>query len=282
MIPLAPCLGERPVRQTQRDGNRAELRGGVDVNKTVLPHDEARQPRRADVLLRAGKDDGVLGEMRDRAGHERGRVVADEREEAAALAREAREGEGRLGGGVRRELDAVDRLIFAVVDERGSGGEGVLAVRRHVVEGDAVLGVPAGIERDVHAGAAREASGLVEGLFAPRAREDVVQDAVVVGELRIEQPVAREEVQHDGGELRGPAALGEEDGVRRGDVQLGPDERLDVGEERDEFFGTVRELGDADARVVEIEQSLRGLLEHGLGKGRGSCSKVDRPRGCHR
>ena len=150
-------------------------------------------------------------------------MVADEGEEATALAREAVEREGRLRGEVRGELDAVDRLVFAVVDESGRGREGELAVGRDVVEGHAVLGVLASVERDVHTGAAAETSGLVVGLFAPRARENVVQNALIIGEVRIEEPVAREEVEHDGGELGGPAALGEKDGVRRGDVQLGPD-----------------------------------------------------------
>ena len=160
------ALGERSIRETQRNGRRSELRRRVDVDETVLPHDEDRQPGGAHVLLRAGKDDRVLAEMWDRAGHERGRVVADEREQASAFAREARKGEGRLRGGVGRELDAVDRLVLAVVYERGRGGECVLAVRRHVVEGDAVLGVLACVEHDVRAGAP-EARGLVEGLLAP-------------------------------------------------------------------------------------------------------------------
>ena len=63
----ALALRERPVRQTERDGNRAELRGRVNVDETVLPHDEDRETRGTDVLLRAGIDDGVLAEMRDRA-----------------------------------------------------------------------------------------------------------------------------------------------------------------------------------------------------------------------
>ena len=180
------ALRERLVGQTERHGRRAELRGRVDVDEAVVSHDEDRDARRAQVFLRARKDDRVLSEMRDRAGHERGRVVADEREQPAALAREAREREGGLRGGVRRELHAVDRLVLAVVDERGRGGEGILAVRRHVVERHAVFGVPAGVERDVRNGAACEALGLLIGLFAPGAGEDVVHDALVVGELWVQ------------------------------------------------------------------------------------------------
>ena len=177
---------QRPVRQAQRNGDRPELRRCVDVDETVLPHDENRQPRRTEVLLRASKDYGVFAEMGNRARHERGRVVADEREEAAALAGQAPEGEGRLGGGVWGELDAIDGLVVTVVDEGGRGREGELAVRRHVVEGHAVFGVPAGVDRDVHAGATAEASGLLVRLFAPRARDGVVHDALVVGDVRIE------------------------------------------------------------------------------------------------
>ena len=181
----ALALRERLVGQTQRNGNCTECCCGVDVDEAVLSYDEDRQPRGTDVLLRAGKYDGVLAEMGDRAGHERGRVVADEREEAAR-ARQEVEGKGRLRGGVRRELDAVDRLVLAVVDERWRGREGVLAVWRNVVEGHTILGVLASIERDVHAGATGKAPSLVVCLFAPRAGEDVVHDALVVGEVWIE------------------------------------------------------------------------------------------------
>ena len=248
----ALALRERRVGQTQRDGYRAELRRGVDVDEAVLPHDEDRQAGGADVLLRAGKDDGMFAEMRDRPRHERRRVVANEREEAAALARQEREGEGRRRGGIGRELDAVDGLVLAVIDERGGAREPVLAVERYVVVGDVVLRVPARVDRDLCVGAA-ETSGFVVRLFAPRAGEDVVHVALIVREIRIEQPMAREEVQHDGGELGGPTALGEEDGVGRRDLQLGPDERFGVGEKRDEFLGAMGKLGDADARIVEVE-----------------------------
>ena len=87
--------------------------------------------------------------------------------------------------------------------------------------------------------------------------------------------MAREEVQHDGRELCGPAALREENGVRRGNVQLGPNERLDVGEKRNELLGAMRNLGDPDARLVKIEQPFGGFLEHRLGKGRGARAKVN-------
>ena len=234
----ALALRERRVGQTQRNGYRAELRRRVDVDETVLPHDEDRQAGGADVLLRAGKDDGMVAKMRDRPRHERRRVVANEGEEAAALARQERKGKGRLRGGVGRELDAVDRLVLAVVDERGRAREPVLAVERYVVEGDVVLRVPACVDGDLCAGAA-EAFGLVVGLFAPRAGEDVVHVALIVRELRVEQPMAREEVQDDGGELGGPTALGEEDGVRRRNFELGPDERFGVGEKCDEFLGAM-------------------------------------------
>ena len=93
-------------------------------------------------------------------------MVADEREQRAALAREAREREGGLRGWVWRELHAVDRLVLAVVDERGRGRECVLAVRRYVVERYAVLGIPACVEHDIRAGTA-QANGLLVGLFAP-------------------------------------------------------------------------------------------------------------------
>jgi len=179
------ALRERLVRQTQRYGRRAELRRRVDVDEAVLSYDEDREPSGAQVFLCAREDDGVLAEMRDRAGHERGRVVSDEREQPAALAREARKREGRLRGRVWRKLHAVDRLVLAVVDERGRGREGVLAVRRHVVEGHAVLGIPACVEHDVRAATA-EALGLLIGLFAPGAGEDVVHDALVVGELWVQ------------------------------------------------------------------------------------------------
>lgn len=65
--------------------------------------------------------------------------------------------------------------------------------------------------------------------------------------------MAREEVQHDGGELSGPPALREEDRVRWGDFQLGPDEIFGVLDKRAELLGAMRELGDADARVIEVE-----------------------------
>ena len=52
----------------------------------------------------------------------------------------------------------------------------------------------------------------------------------------MQEPVAGKEVQHDGRELCGPAALSEEDRVCWRDVQLGPNERFDVGEKRDELL----------------------------------------------
>jgi len=54
---------------------------------------------------------------------------------------------------------------------------------------------------------------------------------------------------------------------------------FEVGEEGSEFLGAMGELRDADARIVEIEQSVSGLLEHTLRKGRGTRSKVDHARG---
>ena len=51
--------------------------------------------------------------------------------------------------------------------------------------------------------------------------------------------MARKEVQHDGGELSGPAALREEDRVRRGDFQLSPDGILGVLDKRAELLGAM-------------------------------------------
>ena len=64
------ALRERLVGQTQRHGRRAEFCRRVDVDEAVLSHDEDREPRRAQVLLRTRKDDCVLAEMWDRTGHE--------------------------------------------------------------------------------------------------------------------------------------------------------------------------------------------------------------------
>ena len=60
-----------------------------------------------------------------------------------------------------------------------------------------------------------------------------------------------------------------------GNVQLGPDERLDVGNKCDELLGAMRNLCDPDACLVKIEQPLSGFLEHRLGKGGGTRAKVD-------
>ena len=65
--------------------------------------------------------------------------------------------------------------------------------------------------------------------------------------------MAREEVQHNSGELSSPAALCKEDGVGWGDFQLGPDAIFEGGEKRDKLLGAMREFGDTNAGIIKVE-----------------------------
>ena len=51
-------------------------------------------------------------------------------------------------------------------------------------------------------------------------------------------------------------------------------EGLDGGEVGGELLGAVRDLGDADACALEVEEPLSGLLEDLDGERRGPCAKV--------
>jgi len=133
------------------------------------------------------------------------------------------EREGKLAVGVGGELDAVDRLVLAVVDVRRVRRELVLVVRRQRGElgrlacgGNARGRVrrAAGNSRD------REALRLGVRLGRPRASDDVVDGwGLVLLLLGLGGQAARsEQIQEDRGKLRRAAALREEDGVRVGDA----------------------------------------------------------------
>src|SRR5512137_551092 len=94
-------LGVRPVVEHRRPARRAAA-------DQVVAHDHQRQPGRPEVLLRAGVDDAELGHV-ERTRQEVRRHVGDEGDVARV----------RDVG----ELQPVDGLVGAVVDERGRGVE---------------------------------------------------------------------------------------------------------------------------------------------------------------
>lgn len=221
----------------------------VDVDETVVADDEDGEACWADVLLCAGKDEGVICEAGDGAGHEGGGVVRDEREEG--VGREAVEREGGGGGGVVGELDTIDGLVLAVVDQRGVGRERVLRVRRDPRE--CLAGLAPRVCSDVHPRRTQPLR-LLASLFAPGAGEDIVENRL--GVVRVQQTVAGEKVVDDSRELSCTAALSEEDVVRGRDAELGADQGLCLFYESGEFLGAVGDLCDADAGAFKVEQGI--------------------------
>jgi hypothetical protein len=218
-------------------------REGLSGADEVLAHDGDGDAGGPDVLLCAGVDDAEAGDV-DGLGAEVGGHVGDE--------------DARPVAGLRvvLELHAVDGLVGADVEEPGLGvlGDGVERREGRVL---AVFTRPGD-------GGGGELLGLLEGLVAPGSGHDEVG--------RIGGP--RAEVERDGGELRGGAALEEEHGVgvghreERAQVGLG---LLDGGVE---LLPAVAHLHDAHPGAVVVHQLRLRPLEHGERERRGTRREV--------
>ncbi len=251
-------VGEGLVGHGDGDRNGAELGGGVDVDEAVLAHDEDGEPRRPDVLLCPGEDDCVFCEVGDGPRHERGGVVGDEREQGVLW--QEMEGERRGGRIVVRELDAVDGLVLAVVDEGGIGGEGVRVVGGDVVKGLGVFRVVAGVGGNVDRRAAGHSPGLFRCLFAPGAGHGIVHDPLIM--IGIKQVMTGEHIEDDSGELAGAASLCKEDGMGRRHTKLGADEMFEFSDESSKLFRSMGDFSNAYAGPVKVKQALCGFFKH--------------------
>ena len=95
---------------------------------------------------------------------------------------------------------------------------------------------------------------LLEGLVTPRSGDDVIDGVLGVAE-----------VEREGGELGGGAALEEEDGVVGRDVE----EEAEIGfgflDDGEELFAAVAHLHDAHAGAAPVVEVGLGLEEDVLG-----------------
>ncbi|KAJ6438292.1 bZIP transcription factor domain-containing protein [Purpureocillium lavendulum] len=258
-----------------------DLAGDVDarekgLRQQALLDDDDGDARGAQVLLGAKEDDGKVAHG-DLAGEDVGRHVGDDNGPGAV-------GLGLEALGEGGELDAVDRLVVAVVDHGGVVGQ----LPRRLVGDGAELAVVflARVGDDVDVLGAKEPGALGGGLLGPAAGDDVVElqllldlglevldegglvEVVGVGVLDVGKDLVAlaldpgaDEVVGRGGELAAAAALHEEHIVVLGDVQVRGEVLLglvdDLGGER----GAVRVLRDAQTGALEVEQRLRRLLE---------------------
>lgn len=214
------------------------------VADQIFPHDHNCDAGRAHVLLCAGVDDPKLRDIHG-FGAEVGRHVGDQ------------DGIFVGGRGVVLEFDAVDRLVGADVE--------VSSVRRllDLVEGGDG-GVFVGFSRPDQVGF-RVFGGFFVGLVAPRSGDDVVDGGVGRGA----------EVEGDGGELGGGAALEEEDGVVVGDGEEAAEVGLGLLDDGVELFASVRHLHDAHAGGSEVEEVGLGLEDDGFWEGGGAGCEVE-------
>jgi len=106
--------------------------------------------------------------------------------------------------------------------------------------------------------------GLLEGLVAPGAGDDII-DGVGGGT----------EVERDGGELGGGAALEEEDGIFRRDLEEGTEIGLGFFDDGLEFLAAVAHLHDAHAGSAPDVELRLGAAEDGLREGGGPSGEVE-------
>ena len=196
----------------------------------VLAHDDDGQARGPHVLLSAGVDEAVAGDV-DGPREDRGGEVGHQRDLAD------------LGHVV--ELDAADGLVGRVVQVAGRLGhrEGAGLGGGRVGGGGLV---------DGHDDVELIGSGLLDGLGGPLAGVEV-GDRVTGGG----------QVEGDAGELGAGPALEEEHAVVVGDGQEAAQGGLGVGRAGHEVGSAVGDLQDGHSRSAPAGELGGGLLEDG-------------------
>ena len=217
---------------------------GVGPIEQVLAHDDDREARHAQVLLRAGVDEPEASHV-DRARQDVRRHVGDEGRPARIRSRN------------RAELDPRDGLVGDVVEVGRSGRDLPLFTGR-----DGPVAVALRGRRHPHPA---EAPRLGDGARRPGPGVDVAR-----GSSR-----ARE-IERDRGELHLRPSLEEEHAMGLRDLHQPAKARLEPRRELQERRAAVALLRHRDARAVPVGEVLADPLDDGRGQCGGARAEVDR------